>query len=145
MNSMVKVNEQSVMLVRGDEFDHCRLQWWRDVSQARDRYTLQLSYRHGLVSGDGPDMFEALVQVRRQIEANGWLIAVQGARRDTYPSGMARDMGGGEKVYILRSGEQTRLEDLVDTIASADPSIIATVDQQEEYWESWRSESRGQY
>ena len=38
----------------------------------------------------GPDMFEALVGVRRQLEPDGLMIAVQGARRDTYPSGMAR-------------------------------------------------------
>jgi hypothetical protein len=38
-------------------------------------------------------MFEALVRLRRQLEPDGLMIAVQGARRDTYPSGMARDMG----------------------------------------------------
>jgi hypothetical protein len=41
----------------------------------------------------GPDMFEALVRLRRQLEPDGLMIAVQGARRDTYPSGMARDVG----------------------------------------------------
>jgi len=40
------------------------------------------------------------------------MIAVQGARRDTYPSGMAGDMGGGMKVYVLHPGLRGRREDL---------------------------------
>jgi hypothetical protein len=32
------------------------------------------------------------------------MVAVQGSRRDTYPSGMARDMGGGMRIYVLRPG-----------------------------------------
>ena len=48
-------------------------------------------------------MFEALVMLRRQLEPDGLMIAVQGARRVTYPSRMARDMGGGMQVYVMQA------------------------------------------
>ena len=71
----------------------------------------------------GPDMFEALVRLRRQLEPDGLMVAVQGSRRDTYPSGMARDMGGGMQVYIMRPGLPGRREDLVRTLDDASPGL----------------------
>ena len=66
-----------------------------------------------------PDMFEALVRLRRQLEPDGLMVAVQGSRRDTYPSGMARDMGGRMRVYVMCPGLRARPEDLVETLDDA--------------------------
>ena len=46
---------------------------------------------------------------------------------------MGQDMRGGERIYVLRPGQQARIEDLVDTMVPADPELFATVDQQEQY------------
>jgi hypothetical protein len=84
-------------------------------------------------------MFEALVRLRRQLEPDGLMVAVQGARRDTYPSGMARDMGGGMKVYVMRPGQPGR-PDLVETLDDAPPDQMATVDEQRAFFEAWLAE-----
>ena len=68
------------------------------------------------------------------------MVAVQGSRRDTYPSGMTRDMGGGMQVYIMRPGLRGRQEDLVRTLDDAPPDLIATVDEQRAFAEAWRAE-----
>lgn len=91
-----------------------------------------------------PDMFEALVRLRRQLEPDGLMIAVQGARRDTYPSGMARDMGGGMQLYVIRPGRRAHREDLVETLDDALPGQIGTVDQQREFAEAWLAEPNKQ-
>jgi hypothetical protein len=88
----------------------------------------------------GPDMFEALVRLRRQLEPDGLMVAVQGSRRDTYPSGMARDMGGGMQVYVMRPGLRGRREDLVGTLDDALPDQLATVGEQRAFAEAWRAE-----
>ena len=44
--------------------------------------------------------------LRRQLEPDGLMIAVQGARRVTYPSRMARDMGGGMQVYVMQAKQR---------------------------------------
>jgi len=85
----------------------------------------------------GPDMFEALVRLRRQLEPDGLLIAVQGSRRDTYPSGMARDMGGGRQIYVVHPGRRADSDDLVGTVADAPSNLLATVDEQRAFWNAW--------
>jgi hypothetical protein len=72
------------------------------------------------------------------------MVAVQGSRRDTYPSGMAREMGGGMQVYVMRPGLGARPEDLVKTLDDAPPGQMATVDEQWAFAEAWRAELRKQ-
>lgn len=70
------------------------------------------------------DAFEALCRVRDRLEPDGWRIGVAGAQADVWPSGMARDQGGGLRAY--RVGED-RVGDLVDVFAPADPDTVTTV------------------
>jgi hypothetical protein len=86
-------------------------------------------------------MFEALVRLRRQLEPDGLVAAVKGARRDTYPSGMAWDMGGGMQVYVLCPGLSGR-PDLVKTLDDAKPDLVAAVDEQRAFHEAWLAERR---
>jgi hypothetical protein len=89
-------------------------------------------------------MFKALVRLRRQLEPDGLTVAVQGARRDTYPSGMARDMGGGMRIYVLKPGGPARMDDLVETLDDAPPDQIGTVDEQRAFADAWLAE-RGKH
>jgi hypothetical protein len=130
---MASTGERNVLLVHGDERRTCQLGW----RSAWDDHRLELDGPEGMVVGTGPDQFEALVAVRRTLEKTGWLIAVQGARRDTYPSGMARDMGQGHQVYICRPGCAANREDLVGTLDDAEIEKLATVDEQRRYFEAW--------
>jgi hypothetical protein len=90
----------------------------------------------GRLAGEGPDLFAATVALREQLERDGWLLEVQGARADTYPSGMGRGAGG-QLVYVLQPGRQARLDDIVDTLAPLDGGRAATVAEQRENFERW--------
>ncbi|GAB2978017.1 hypothetical protein LWP59_38935 [Amycolatopsis acidiphila] len=138
--------DRYVTVVQGDQHHQARLRGWLDGHDGtRPIYRLELLTSQGTYGGPytatGPDMFEALVRLRRQLEPEGLRIAIQGSRRDAYPSGMARDMGGGERVYVLRPGRTARRDDLVDTFAEAPPDQLATVDEQRTFWEAWLKEA----
>lgn len=127
----------TVTLVRGAERRDGEASWqWRFLPRRACELSLVVDGR--TLRASGPDLFEALVAIRRQVEPDGWLIAVQGSRIDTYPSGMARDMGGGEQIYQLRLGEPATFADLVDTLGPALGAELATVEAQQEFWERWR-------
>ncbi|WP_406642526.1 hypothetical protein [Amycolatopsis sp. WGS_07] len=125
-------------MVRGSESRAGLVDWSKELTEeGRTLYTVRLEWDGETVSGAAGDMFEALVEIRRQVEPKGWLMAIQGSRLDAYPSGMARDMGGGEKIYVLRPGQPALLADLVDTLADASIDDLATVGEQIKFFESW--------
>lgn len=107
---------------------------WQRVA---DRFEVTATGPWGTVAAAGDDAFSALVDVRQQLEDKGWFLAINGARRDTYPSGMGR-AAGGLVVYELRFGE--RAGTTVPTFADATPSSIGTVSEQKEKFEQcWDS------
>ncbi|WP_236790575.1 hypothetical protein [Amycolatopsis sp. GM8] len=46
-------------------------------------------------------------------------------------------MGGGLRIYVLRPGRRATIDDLVDTLADAPVDQLATVDEQQAFWEAW--------
>ncbi|MGY1551448.1 hypothetical protein ACW5CM_06630 [Microbacterium sp. A588] len=78
----------------------------------------------GTAQARADDAFEALCLVREELEPFGWRIGVAGAQANVWPSGMARDQGGGLRAYRLTPA---RVEDLVDTFEPVDPATVTTV------------------
>ncbi len=88
------------------------------------------------------DYFAALALVRRDLEADGWLLSCYGASRNVYPSGMARDMGLGLKAYKQQPGRHARREDLVDIFTTGPDVDPASVDEQEAFHNQWLASRR---
>lgn len=82
----------------------------------------------GSVEAGAEDAFEALCRVREQLEPDGWRLGVAGAQVDVWPSGMARDQGGGLRAYRLLGKVAGPL---VDTFEPVDPATVTTVVDQE--------------
>jgi hypothetical protein len=122
--------EREVTAVRRGERARCRLRW----SQDGDAFTVEAGGPWGVVMATADDAFGALAEVRRRLEAEGWLLAVAGARRDAYPSGMLREMGG-EEVYLLVRGQPA--DRRLGTFSDAPPDAVTTVDEQREAYEEW--------
>jgi hypothetical protein len=141
--------DRDVVVLWGEQHERARLRGWLDgfdgpVPSYRIELVTKVGHYTGPYTATGPDMFEALVRLRRQLEPDGLMVAVQGARRDTYPSGMARDMGGGMQVYVLRPGGASGRGDLVKTLDDAAPDQLATVEEQKAFAAAWRNEKTRQ-
>ena len=89
-------------------------------------------------AASGPDLFEALRNLRRVIDPLGFRLALNGARRDAWASGMQRDMGEGRYVYLLEPGQKGRPEQ-VDTLGTAPIEFIGSVAEQETHYAHWLS------
>jgi hypothetical protein len=138
-----RADSTPVTLVRGAERQQAVVHWaWQGRSGPSDLYRAQLDWSGEPIDVGAGDMFEALVRIRERLEPQGWLVAVQGSRRDTFPSAMQREMAGGLNVYVLRMGEPVRLEDVVDTFTEADPGLLATVAAQREHAAEWERSVR---
>jgi hypothetical protein len=85
------------------------------------------------------DWFECLIQLRMELDKYHYVPLCNGARLDVYPSGMCRDMGGGSCAYVLQSQKTAGLEDIVDIFAPAPIELIASIEEQKQFFESWRT------
>jgi hypothetical protein len=90
------------------------------------------------LAATGRDLFDALQQLRMQLEPMGWFPLCNGSRTDCYPSGMARDMGGARAVYELEMGKAGRFP-LVGLFEPAPPEKVGTVSEQDAYFKQWIS------
>jgi hypothetical protein len=135
--------------LRNGQPEQIRLRAWLDRYDGPvPTYRIELATSVGKYispyTATAPDMFRALVRLRRQLEPDGLTVAVQGSRRDIYLSGMMADMHGGTKVYVIRPGLPTRFEDLVQTLDDALPDQAVTVAEQGAFLEAWLAERNEQ-
>lgn len=98
---------------------------------------LALRFENQEIQAAAGDFFAALDKVRLALEPAGIFPLVNGVGKNRYPSGMARDMGSGLKVYRLRMGVHSRLEDLVETFEDDDLTEPCTVAEQAQFYEEW--------
>jgi hypothetical protein len=101
-------------------------------------YFLEIDgYGPGRLRAEAEDLFECLVKLRTELEKEGAKILCNGARVDAFPSGMAREMSGGKKVYLLKKGEPANPKDLVNTFDEAPIEQIASVADQRDSYLAW--------
>ena len=89
------------------------------------------------ITDQADDFFESLCKVRNRLEALGLRPHCYGASENVYPSGMARDMGGGLRAYKLVIGKHAKTEDLVGIFDSGDDVRPVSVEQQRTFWKRW--------
>jgi hypothetical protein len=95
----------------------------------------------GRFSRKSNDYFGALIHIRRELEAKQIRLLCWGARKDVWPSGMQRDMGGGMTAYQLL-GDGTNNPDARSIFEYASPETIGTVDEQKDNAEKWYQKAR---
>lgn len=118
---------QQIRLSRDGILHEATVSWWFEddgfaVEIASD--ALGASPRRTHAS----DAFEALCLLREELEPQGWRVGVVGARIDVWPSGMARDQGGGQVAYRWEGRVPV---DRVDTFTPTDPAMTVTVAAQQ--------------
>lgn len=137
------LEDREVVVARAGERRQARLRGWLDgYDGPRPLYRIELFLDGDRYTGTAMDMFASLVRLRRQLEPDGWTVAVQGARRDTFPSGMTRDMDGGMRAYVMRPGQKSSIDDLVDTLADAELEQIGTIEEQQAWHAEWWAASK---
>lgn len=96
------------------------------------------------VRGEGRDLFDALASARRVLEPQDVMLVCNGARRDVFPSPMLRQAAAGRRAYVLDMPRTSGRPSAVDIFAAAPESaVLATVDEQREWFERWRKSEPG--
>jgi hypothetical protein len=88
----------------------------------------------GTVSTSGPSLFEALFRLRESIESNGQKLAVWGAKRSVWPSGMQADMGGG----FMASDRESESHECKGVLDAIPISEAVTTKEQRNWNDKWK-------
>jgi hypothetical protein len=105
-----------------------------DEMQEHDCCNLTLRYALGELSAKASDYFEAMCEIRKMLESDGWRPHCYGASRNVYPSGMSRDMGRGLQAYKLELGQKGKTANLVGIFATGEDVVPSCVEQQLKFW-----------
>jgi len=104
---------------------------------ADGRCHMHLRYEKYDLRSAASDYFDALAELREQLERRGLVTLCYGASRNVFPSGMARDMGAGLSAYKLALGHRPSQSDLVPILATGPEVQPTTVAEQRAFFESW--------
>ena len=123
----------SVRLVGGSDGERATF----EINDVKNRCLLTCRYRDKTISSDATDFFEALVSIRRQLQADGLAPYCYGASLNVFPSGMARDMARGLAAYKLTPGKHANRADLVKIFDEGTDVVPTDVDAQEQFFRDW--------
>jgi hypothetical protein len=114
-----------------------RRERWK-LATARDgrAWRLTLLAPHRTWIAQGPDLFEALRVLRRELDPQAIRLGCNGARRNAWASGMQRDMGEGRGVYLCELGAPGRPPHW-DTLGPAPLEEVGTVAEQDAFHARW--------
>ena len=87
----------------------------------------------------GHDYYASLINLRLELEKQNYYLLGNAARRDISCGGMPRKSSDGCLAYVCRLGEFVYLDDYVNIFDYADPNLIVSVSQQEEFNRLYRS------
>lgn len=102
-----------------------------------DHITLTLQYPSCEITTQASDYFEALCQIRRQLEPTGRRPVCYGSSRNVWPSGMCRGMGLGIKAYKTQLGRQALRADLVSIFETGADVVPSLVEEQQQFHQEW--------
>ena len=106
-----------------------------DVTTADHRAQITLNYNQTSLTKMADDFFDALRQIRLELETQNAMILYNGARIDAYPSGMSRQMSLGRIVYLNQTGQPAKHKAAIFDKVDAD--WVASVAEQDKYHCDW--------
>ncbi|MDX8509305.1 hypothetical protein RFM40_28690 [Mesorhizobium sp. VK22E] len=101
------------------------------------RCRLTCSYRNKVIEAEEDDYFEALCQIRKQLEVEGILPFCYGASCNVFPEGTVTDMSRGLVVCKVKAGERPKESELVNIFGEGYDVVPVFVKMQQQFWDSW--------
>ena len=103
---------------------------------------IELNFQEIHLKSESTDFFEALCEIREQLEPWKLIPFCYGASLNVYPSGMSRDMGSGLTAYKMAIGKHVNQDDLVSIFEQGYDIIPSYVAKQKEFFSEWVTSER---
>ncbi len=125
------------LLVNEDDIVSTQLELSEEIPEEQDLVSIALKINGHNISSKGENFFDALLNLRKELEKRSIQILCNGAAENIYPSPMQLSMGTGRAAYKQNLGQQARMSDVVD-IFECDGSLnFAGIEAQLKYHNEW--------
>lgn len=114
--------------------------WEYDEKDEReDEVKIKFHINHDIITKYSDNFFEALIEIRKELELLGINLLCKGCCKAVYPSAMLLSMGSGRKAYKLTLGKPATNDMIVDIFEGCDEKEYGTIEEQKTYFEKWLS------
>ena len=93
-------------------------------------WEINLNCKDNLLKSQGQDLFEALKEIRKQLNKKNMDLLVNGSRKNVSISPMLSNASGGTSIYLLRPRIAPRLKDIINTFDPICKEELSTLDEQ---------------
>ncbi|MDL2302371.1 hypothetical protein LJC58_08450 [Lachnospiraceae bacterium OttesenSCG-928-D06] len=118
---------------------HGEIELWEydEKVEYEDDVKIKLYINSDTITKYSDNFFEALIEIRKELESLGINLLCRGCCTKVYPSAMLLSMGSGRKAYKLTIGEPATNNMLVDIFESCDEKDYGTIEEQKKFYKSW--------
>jgi hypothetical protein len=129
--------EQTIQVLAGDSLVRGVLKLYDAAPDDENQVMIQLSVNHETLMSINESYFEALQDLRLELEKRKLQLICNGSAKNIYPSPMMLGMGTGRQAYQLTFGLPAKLSAVVD-IFDVDMSLeFVSVLEQKQYYHEW--------
>lgn len=125
-------NYEIVCYINGDEYKSVLY-----LYEKNENYQLKLKMDDKIIGSEGKNYFDALINLRKKLEADNIMLLCKGCSKNVYPSPMILSMGDAIKAYELTIGKQAHTSDLVNIFESCRYEEYASIEEQYHFYETW--------
>lgn len=108
------------------------------LPEEQENYHIKFELDDMIIWSEGENYFDALINLRRKLEADNIMLLCKGCSRYVYPSPMILSMGDSIEAYELSIGKRAHISDLVNIFEPCKYDEYASVDEQYNFYETWR-------
>ncbi len=94
------------------------------------------------ISKEADNFFEALIEIRKELEEKDIKLLCKGCSLNVYPSAMILNMGTGIKAYQLTMNEQAKMSSLVNIFETCELEEYASISEQYNFFNEWCSSKK---
>ncbi|MDW8585905.1 hypothetical protein Q7V18_08640 [Streptococcus suis] len=129
----MRVIKLPIYYKENEEIKECRL----NLIDSDELCGIEISLGSQVVKYEAESFFQALIEIRLDLEKDGGIIQCNGSDRHIFPSPLQMAMGG-DKAYLLELGKQATIQNVYDIFDTDKPDLdCVTVLEQKEFYNQW--------
>lgn len=134
-----------VLFIKNDKKESSHIEIWEcdEKMEHEDEVRIDFIYCNNIISKYADNFFDALLELRKELEELSIHLLCKGCSKTVYPSAMQLNMGSGRQAYDLILGKQASSSMMVDIFEICEENEYASVEEQYAYFLNWTESLSG--